>query len=77
MTSPKLSAIGRSQTDAATFPALRAERQRSYESRLKAAQSIPERITNSSSRASYGGPQFSVRAGADDHLSIKSKGLSV
>lgn len=36
---------------------------------------IPQRITNSSSKAPYVPSSWPVRAGADDHKQIKSKGI--
>ncbi len=36
---------------------------------------VPQRITNSSSRQPYVPPSWNVRAGADDHQQIKSRGI--
>lgn len=36
---------------------------------------IPQRITNSSSRASYVPSAWPVRAGADDHKQYRTKGI--
>ncbi len=36
---------------------------------------IPQRITNSSSRAAYVPSAWPVRAGADDHKQFKTKGI--
>lgn len=55
------------------LPALTAERQRMYESRLKAAQSVPTRVCNASSKTPYVTPIWpSARASAAD--GIKSRG---
>lgn len=62
-------------TDAATHPALMAERRRMLESRLLAAQSVPTRVCNSTSTGLYTGPVFgTARPGADAFLEVKSRG---
>lgn len=43
-------------TNAATHPALQAERKRMLDSRLKAAQAMPTRFCNSTSKGHYTGP---------------------
>ena len=52
------------------------EEKRMSESRLKAAQCVPERVCNSTSRTLYTGPAWSTnRPGADAIQHIKSRGF--
>ena len=61
--------------DAATHPALVEERKRVLASRLLAAQSVPVRVCNATSKDFYTGPVFgTARPGADAFLEVKSRG---
>ena len=56
------------------LPGLIAERKRMYESRLKAAQSIPGRVCNASSKLPYSTPVWpSARVSAADVIQTKGQ----
>lgn len=62
------------KTDVATWPALHDERSRNLESRLKAAQSIPDRICNAGSKGIWTG-QTNAYYRNDGHIGIASRGV--
>jgi len=52
------------------------EQERAQASRRKAAQCVPDRVCNSTSRALYTGPAWrAARAGSDANQQIKSRGF--
>jgi hypothetical protein len=62
------------KTDVATWPALHNERRRDLESRLKAVQSIPDRICNTGTKGLWTGETKAYYRN-DGHKSIPSRGV--